>query len=98
MQAAKSYSHTDLFATRTCPHRRAALKHCSFPLLTSSKHLNYQVVCRQWEELVLEKLFPDEKVCSGIVCEQSREIFGQLNRNVYHLSTSTKNIFRENQL
>ena len=61
--------------------------------------MNYQVVCCQWEELVLEKLFPDEKVCSGIVCEQSREIFGQLNRNVYLLlSTSTKNIFRENQL
>ena len=32
------------------------------------------------------------------MCEQSREIFGQLNRNVYLLSTSTKNIFRENQL
>ena len=47
--------------------------------------MNYQVVCCQWEELVLEKLFPDEKVCSGIVCEQSREIFGQLNRNVYLL-------------
>ena len=29
------------------------------------------------------------------MCEQSREIFGQLNRNV---STSTKNIFCENQL